>query len=120
MPAAYQDLYIEQGTTYSTSITLDDVYNNIFDLSGYTAKAQLKHSYYTSNVTATFSTTINSGSGTITLQLDAPTTANISPGRYVYDTIIIDPSQNVTRILEGIAEVAPGVTNIISTKILEQ
>jgi hypothetical protein len=110
MPAAYQDLYIEQGTTYSTSITLDDVYNDIFDLSGFTARAQMRASYFSANVTATFSTTINSGSGTITLELDAPITSNIAPGRYVFDTIIIDPSQNVTRILEGIAQVSPSVT----------
>jgi hypothetical protein len=110
MPAAYQDLYIEQGTTYSTSITIDDVYNDVFDLSGFTAQAKMKTSYYTANTTAVFSTTINSGSGTITLTLDAPTTSNITPGRYVFDAIIIDPSQNVTRILEGIAQVAAGVT----------
>jgi len=117
MPAAYQDLYIEQGTTYTTSITLDDVYNDVFNLSGFTAQAKMKSSYYTANIAASFSTTINSGSGTITLELDAPTTANIAPGRYVYDTVIIDSSQNVTRILEGIVQVAPGVTGINSFSI---
>ena len=43
--------------------------------------------------------------------LDRANTANIMPGRYVFDTIISDESQNTTtRILEGIVEVTPRVT----------
>jgi hypothetical protein len=110
MPAAYTNLYIEQGTTYSTSITLDDVYNNAYNLVGYSANSQIRRSYYSANATAFFATSINTGLGTITLSLDAPTSANISPGRYVYDTKITDSSNNVTRILEGIVEIAPSVS----------
>jgi hypothetical protein len=110
MPAAYTNLYIEQGTTYSTSITLDDVYNNAYNLVGYSANSQIRSSYYSANATAFFTTGINSGSGIITLSLSAATSANIAPGRYVYDTKITDLSNNVTRILEGIVEIAPSVS----------
>jgi hypothetical protein len=49
--------------------------------------------------------------GTITLTLPASVTANIAPGRYVYDTIIRESANNTTtRILEGIFEVSPAVT----------
>jgi hypothetical protein len=45
------------------------------------------------------------------LELAANTTANIAPGRYVYDAVISDAITNVkTRILEGIIEVSPRVT----------
>ena len=110
MPAAYTNLYIEQGTTYSTSITLDDVYNNAYNLVGYSANSQIRKSYYSANATAFFSTTIGTSNGTVTLSLSASTSANIAPGRYVYDTKIIDSSNNVTRILEGIVEIAPSVS----------
>jgi hypothetical protein len=110
MPAAYQNLYLEQGTTFNTTITLDDVYGDIYDLTGYTANSQIRKSYYSSNATAVFSTSVNAGTGTITLSLDTPTSANIKPGRYVYDTIITDTLGNKTRVLEGVIDVSPCVT----------
>lgn len=111
MPAAYSNLYLEQGTTFTTTITLDDVYGETYNLAGYSASSQMRKSYYSSNATATFSTTVNVGLGSVTLDLSANTTANIAPGRYVYDAIITDSNTNVTtRILEGIIEVSPRVT----------
>jgi hypothetical protein len=110
MPAAYQDLYIEQGTTFSTTITLDDVYGQAYNLYSYTASSMMRASYYSSSPTATFQVALNPVEGVIVLGLDSPTTANISPARYVYDTVIIDQNGNVTRVLEGIATVSPSVT----------
>ena len=111
MPAAYQNLIIEQGSTFTATITLDDVYGEVYDLSGYTAKSEIRKSYYSANATGTFQTTINLGQGSITLDMDRANTANIMPGRYVFDTIISDESKNTTtRILEGIVEVTPRVT----------
>ena len=111
MPAAYQNLYIEQGSTYNTNITLDDVYGETYNLSGYTANSQIRKSYYSSNATATFSTTIDSQIGTISLDLTSQITANIAPGRYVYDATITDiQSGKITRILEGVIDVSPRVT----------
>ena len=77
MPAAYTNIYIEQGATFSTSITLDDVYGEAYNLIGYTANSQIRKSYYSANATATFSTAINSNTGSITLNLTAAVTANI-------------------------------------------
>lgn len=109
MPAAYTNLYLEQGTTFTTTITLDDVYGDVYDLSGYTASSQIRKSYYSSNATATFDSSINVGQGTITLELSSATTANIAAGRYVYDTII-SANNTTTRVLEGIVDVSPRVT----------
>ena len=110
MPAAYQNLYLEQGTTFNTTITLDDIYGDQYDLSNYTANSQIRKSYYSSNATATFSTTIDNRVGTISLDLASQITANISPGRYVYDTTITDSFGKITRILEGVIDVSPRVT----------
>jgi hypothetical protein len=110
MPAAYQNLLIEQGTTYTTTITLDDVYGNNYNLVGYSANSQIRKSYYSSNASATFSTSVNTGASSITLNLSSTITSSMSPGRYVYDTIITDASNNVTRILEGMIDVSPRVS----------
>ena len=110
MPAAYTNLYLEKGATYTTTITLDDVYGDSYNLVGYTANSQFRKSYYSSNATAIFTTAIDTTNGAISLSLTAATTANIAPGRYVYDTTITDPNGAVTRILEGIVDVSPSVT----------
>jgi hypothetical protein len=110
MPAAYQELYIEQGSTFNTTITLDDVYGLAYNLYGYSASSMMRNSYYAANATAVFNTTIDTANGIIGLGLTSANTANIWPGRYVYDTIITDVSGNVTRVLEGIITVSPSVT----------
>jgi hypothetical protein len=110
MPAAYTNLYLEKGSTFDTTIFLDDVYGDAYVLTGYTANSQMRKSYYSSNATATFATSIDTSNGTITLSLTAAQTANISPGRYVYDTTITDTNSKVTRILEGVIDVSPSVT----------
>jgi hypothetical protein len=109
MAAAYVNLFLEQGTTFSTTITMDDVYGNAFDLNGYSASSQIRKSYYSANPTATFTATINVQSSTITLALTRTQTASIAPGRYVYD-VIISNSSTTKRILEGVVDVSPSVT----------
>lgn len=113
MAAAYQELFLDQGSNFDTSITLDDVYGSPFDLTGYTAKGQVKKSYYSNTVTGEFTITINSPlSGVILLGMSANTTANIAPGRYVYDVIIKSNNSSViTRVLEGIVNVNPHVSS---------
>jgi len=37
-------------------------------------------------------------------------TANLTPGRYVYDLVITSPASEKTRVVEGIVVVTPGVT----------
>ena len=111
MPAGYQELFIEQGSNYSTSITLDDVDGTPYNLTDYLAKSQIKKSYYSANATAEFVTSIDvPENGTISLSLDSGETANIAAGRYVYDLIIKSSGNTVTRVLEGIVNVIPQVT----------
>jgi len=111
MSAAYSNLFMDQGSTFETSIVLDDVYGNAYNLSNMIIHSQIRKSYVSANATAIFNTTINTGNGTVTLDLDANTTANIVSGRYVYDATLTNTLSGVTtRILEGIIEVSPSVT----------
>jgi hypothetical protein len=42
--------------------------------------------------------------------MNSANTANVSPGRYVYDVLITSGSSVKTRIIEGIVTVLPSVT----------
>ena len=111
MPAGYSELFLEQGADFSMSIVLDDVAGESFNLTNFTASSQMRKSYYSSNAAATFSvSTGNDASlGTIILSLDSANTANIYPGRYVYD-VYVSQANTRYRVLEGIVNVTPQVT----------
>lgn len=110
MAAGYQELFLEQGADFSTSITLDDSSGVAYDLTGYTGKSQIRKSYYSANATAEFAVSIPSpANGTIILSLTSANTANISAGRYVYD-VMIRSGNNTTRLVEGIVNILPQVT----------
>lgn len=112
MAAGYTEIFLEQGATFNTSITLDDVNGVAFNLYSYTATSQMRKSYYSSNTAATFTVTtgVNPGDGIIVLSLDSANTANIYPGRYVYDVYISNAANSRIRVLEGIVNVSPQVT----------
>ena len=111
MSAGYQELFLEQGTDFTTSITLDDVNGDPYNLTGFTAKSQMRKSYYSTNPTAQFTITINTPtSGVLNISLPSANTANIAAGRYVYDVAIKNSANTVTRVLEGIVNVLPRVT----------
>ena len=114
MAAGYSDQYLEQGTTFTSQLTLADAYGNPYNLTGFTIASQAKKSYYSSNVYIQFTTSVyNANNGVIQLSLDAPTSANVPAGNYVYDVTIQQTSSGiVTRVLEGKVYVSPGVTNI--------
>ena len=48
--------------------------------------------------------------GEVTISMTAANTANISPGRYLYDILLTAPDGTRTRVVEGIVNVLAGVT----------
>ena len=102
---------IDQGSTYSKSIT---VYENdgttIQNLTGYTAASQLRKNY-TSTAYTTINATINTPTnGIIVMSLTAVQTAALKSGRYVYDLQITAADGTVTRVIEGVITFRPEVT----------
>ena len=112
MPAGYQDLFLEQGTTFTTSLTLEDSYGSPYNLTDFTVRSQAKKSYYAANTTLEFTANIlDANNGIIELQATAPVTANVSAGKLVYDVLLIQTSTgSVSRVLEGQIFVSPSVT----------
>lgn len=105
--ATKANIVLDQGTTFSSTIELLDQNDEALDVSAYTARGQMRKHYSSTN-SVSFSTSLSNGS--LVISLTANQTANIISGRYVYDLELINPSSQVTRILEGIITVTPEVT----------
>jgi len=110
--AAYVELYLDQGTTFNNIINLtDDVTNTPINVSGYVVTSQMRRSYYSANISANITCTLsNVANGEITMSITAANTANIKPGRYLFDVKTLDTYNQTSRILEGIITVSPSIT----------
>lgn len=121
MTAVNTKIYIEQGATFSQTVSLKDVDGNAYNLTGYTVAAKMRPTATSSNLTATFTIAIAAPAtlGQFTMSLPASTTATIPvtandgpenvPTLYTYD-VIITTGSTVTRVLQGEAIVSPEVT----------
>jgi len=108
--AAYSEITLEQGATFSTTVNVEDVQGSAINLAGYSTLSQIRKSYY-STTANTFTTTVTSNAnGEITISMTAANTANLSAGRYVYDLLITAPNTTKTRVVEGIVIVTPRVS----------
>jgi hypothetical protein len=107
--ATKANLVIDQGSTFSTDLSLLDENGDGIVLNGYTANSQIRKWYTSSSPAATFATSINVESSVLTLTLTDAQTSNLVAGRYVYDVELSD-GLNVSRIVEGIVTVTPQVT----------
>ena len=102
------NLVVDQGANFIYNVYLIDEDGSVFNISNYTANAQLRKTY-TSTSFVTVNTAVTGASGLITLVMNAATTANQSSTRYVYD-LELTSNNVVSRILEGYVTVNPGVT----------
>lgn len=111
MPSSKANIIIEQGCDYYNTITLTDDNGDILDISDFTAFASMKKWYTSANTTAVFNTSIDSVKGEVSIGLFSNQTVIVEAGRYVYDVILINNTTNaVSRFVEGVATVTPGVT----------
>ena len=107
--ATKANIVIDQGTTFSTTIILADENGDNIDLTGYTGRSQMRK-HYTSSNSQSFTVALSNTAGVVSLSLSATQTANLIPGRYVYDVEVISAANVVSRIVEGIVTVTPEVT----------
>lgn len=115
MPAAYQNQYMDQGSTFNATLTLTDNSGAAYNLVGFSVSSAAKSSYYSSNVIIQFSTSLTDpANGVVQLTANNNQTANVSArDTLLYDVVLIENStNNVTRVLEGQIFVSPGVTGI--------
>jgi hypothetical protein len=105
------NLYIDQGSDFSTTVTINDSAGSALDLTNYTASAQIRKTYSSSTYTA-FTTTFDTDrtTGIIKLALTNTQTVALKSGLYVYDVLISDVNSVKTRVVEGSATISPMVT----------
>ena len=112
--AIAQNIEIDQDSDYSKTFIAKDDTGTVIDLTTApsTLAAQIRKSYATTTAvdfTATVTSSVTTGE--YTLALTDVQTAAMERGRHVYDVVHTVTSTEIkTRIMEGIANVSPGVT----------
>lgn len=102
-----------QGSTFKRTLTytLD---NTPIDLSGYTARLQVREAYYSTEPLLSLASgsgiTIGGSAGTIDILVSSSDTADLPSGTHVYDLELINLSSEVDRLIEGSFIVTPEVT----------
>lgn len=109
--ATISNLYIDQGTTFSTVVDLQNQDGTVMDLGGYSVASQMRKSYQSSSFTPFVASVENPTAGQIKLVLAADTSSAMKAGRYLYDVEITNLlSGEKFRVLEGIAILTPEIT----------
>lgn len=112
--AIYSNLSIDQGTDFSSEVTVEDATGNAADLTGYAAYGQIRKTHSSTNATDFVATIPFPTQGKVSIKLTNIVTNAMKPGRYVYDIEIKNGADGtITRVLEGQLEVTPGVTRSI-------
>jgi|LauGreDrversion4_2_1035121.scaffolds.fasta_scaffold00642_3 hypothetical protein len=113
--AAKYDIVCDQGATFSRIFTWQDDAANPVNLTGYTARMQVRDEADSSTAALSLTTensriTLGGTAGTITLLVSATDTAAVVAGEYVYDLEIVSGAGTVTRLIQGCFTVDAEVT----------
>lgn len=118
--AIKSNLTVDQGSDFSATVDVLASDGQLFDLTGYSTRAQMRKSY-ASGLVAQFITSHNDVGGIVTLSLPSSNTVvdgsvtqigtnSIEPGRYLYDVEMESANGVVTRVLQGTITVTGGIT----------
>ena len=118
MTATYDftgDNAIQQGATFTKTMAWKDSAGSPVNLTGYSAKMQIRKSASNVDVIADLSTvnagvTLGGSAGTIQLDLTATQTSAITAKTGVYDLELTSANGTVTRFLSGAVEISREVT----------
>ena len=111
MTAARYDLVIDQGSDFALEFTVSES-GTVKNLTGYSARAQLRPTKSSTTLTATFTCNIPTPTnGKILMSLSNSVTNAIAAGTYQYDLEIFTTSDTVVqKLLHGSVTLNQGVT----------
>jgi hypothetical protein len=116
MSAGRYDIEIEQGATFSETLTLRDSNKDLVDLTDYTAKMHVRENIddtttllTSEGVSPTITLTLGGVAGTVTIAISDDTTAALSFASAVYDLILISTTETI-RLLAGTVTLSQAVT----------
>jgi hypothetical protein len=75
--AAFSELVIEQGASFSTFVNVEDTYGAAINLDSYSAQSQMRKSYYSATSYVITASVTGTANGEITLSMPAANTAGI-------------------------------------------
>jgi membrane protein YqaA with SNARE-associated domain len=104
---------VYQGAAWSLQLKLKDSTGTVMDLTGYTARAQIRQTKTATVVLAEMSTVngaITIAAGVVTLSLTPAQTSAIKVARAVYDLELTPPSGASFRLVEGTLDISKEVT----------
>jgi len=105
------NIVINGGADFNQTYDLaDQNTNSAKDLSGHGVSSQMRKHAAAVGVTTFTTTIVNAAAGQIRIGLTTSQTAELKPGRYVYDLMLTAPDNSMTRVIEGMALVREGVT----------
>jgi hypothetical protein len=115
MAAGKYDFYIEQGATFNRTIVWKDGNEDPVNLSGYTARMQVRKTVTADTPILTLTTengkiTLGGSAGTVILTLAPSDTDSLETFCGVYDLELQSASGFVTRLLEGQVTISREVT----------
>ena len=113
--AGTYNMTCNQGATFKRTITWTNPNKTPINLTGYTARMQVRTSAAANTVVLELTTdngriTLGGTSGTVDLLVAANVTANLTPALYVYDLEVVSGGGEVTRLVEGNFNVKAEVT----------
>lgn len=105
-----RNLTINTHSDFSEDLELFQTGGNRTNLSGYTAQSQMRK-HPDSSTAYDFTVGITSAvDGELTLSMTDTVTAQIKPGRYMYDLMLIRPNGDKTIVVEGMVNVRSGIS----------
>ena len=108
------NFYIDQGTTFNTEVEIfrDEEELNVDDFNFFSSIRKL----YSSSSSVDFFISKDANTNNIQLSLDKEITAELIPGKYLYDVLMVDTSNGYSvKILEGLIFVVETMTRTANT-----
>lgn len=113
----YKTFTLHAGSTFCENLDLIDTNGNPVNFSNYEIKARMAESGYSEDFVIINTEVINYSQGKIQISLSASETSLLSPGRYLFEIVIIDQYSVVTNLIHGIIDVIPGIGLQTSTYV---
>jgi hypothetical protein len=115
MAAATYDILIEQGATFQLNLVYKDSGGSPIDISGYTARMQVRRSYDAPTALLDLTTengaiTLGGVAGSLVVEAGPTLTRDLPAKGGVYDLELVAPSGVVVRLIRGTATISPEVT----------
>jgi hypothetical protein len=110
--STYIEYTVEQNATFKAQLQLRADTGDGINLVPYVLTGQVRKAHSSLNVAATITCTkLDASNGILQLSIGYPETANVKPGRYVYDVRANNASTGeAVRLIEGTITFTPAVT----------